>query len=101
MVTLLIIQRDERSGRRKLARLHHRAQLPKMAIKASGDIAIVRFPEPDLKTGKPRPVLLITKVPGRYDDWLVCMISTQLREAISSFDEIIDATQKDFQSSGL
>jgi len=72
-----------------------------MAIKAPGDIAIVRFPEPDLKTGKPRSVLLIAKVPGRYDDWLLCMISTQLREAISTFDELIDSTQKDFHASGL
>lgn len=47
-------------------------------MRKPGQVAIVRFPQVDLTLGKPRPVLLVASVPGGYDDWLVCMISTQL-----------------------
>jgi len=39
-------------------------------------------------------------MPG-YGDFLVCGISTQLRQAISGFDEIIADRDADFTSSGL
>ena len=64
-------------------------------------MAILRFPKADLALGKPRPILLIAPVPGPYEDWLVCMISTQLQHALQGFDEVIDQDQSDFQSSGL
>jgi mRNA interferase MazF len=72
-----------------------------MAVKAAGQIAIVRFPQTDLEAGKPRPVLLLAETPGSHNDWLVCMLSTQLRHAVSNFDEVIDSSQSDFQISGL
>jgi len=31
----------------------------------------------------------------------VCMISTQLQQALEGFDEVIDQSQSDFHSSGL
>ena len=37
-----------------------------------GQIVLFRFPQTDLKDGKPRPALVIRKVPGDYDDWLIC-----------------------------
>ncbi len=40
---------------------------------------------------KPRPVLLLRKMPG-YGDYLVCGISTQLRQAVAGFDEILTPT---------
>lgn len=64
-------------------------------------MAILRFPKADLALGKSRPVLLVAPVPGPYDDWLVCMISTQLQQALEGFDEVIDQSQSDFHSSGL
>lgn len=66
-----------------------------------GQVAILRFPKADLALGKPRPVLLVAPVPGPYGDWLVCMISTQLQQALEGFDEVIDQSQSDFHSSGL
>jgi mRNA interferase MazF len=72
-----------------------------MAIRAAGQIAIVRFPHTDLAAGKARPVLLLDKTPGGYDDWLVCMISSRVEQAIPDFDEVIDAVHSDFSSSGL
>ena len=66
-----------------------------------GQIALLRFPNTDLRPGKPRPVLLIAKTPSPYDDWLLAMISTQLNQAIPDYDEIIRPNAKDFGRSGL
>jgi mRNA interferase MazF len=70
-------------------------------VKRAGQIAILRLPNVDLAPGKPRPVLLLASVPGPYDDWLVCMISTQLRHEIAGFDESIDASSDDFELAGI
>lgn len=70
-------------------------------MRKAGQLAIVQFPTVGLGEGKPRPVLLIASLPGPYDDWLVSMLSTQLHQAVVEFDEIIDQTQSDFQTSGL
>lgn len=70
-------------------------------MRKAGKIAIARFPTVSLAQGKPRPVLLLAPLPGPYDDWLVCMISTQLQQTVPEFDEIIDTSDPDFPSSGL
>ena len=70
-------------------------------MRQAGQVAILRFPHVDLALGKPRPVLLITPVPGPYEDWLVCMISTQLQQAVERFDEVVSQDQPDFPISGL
>ncbi len=70
-------------------------------MKASGQIVLYRFPQTDLAEGKSRPALLIGKLPGPYDDWLICMISTQLRHYIQDFDEIVQVSDTDFSISGL
>lgn len=70
-------------------------------MKYSGQIVLFKFPQTDLTPGKPRPALLIGRFPGQYDDWLICMISTQLRHHIQDFDEIIQTGDSDFPLSGL
>lgn len=70
-------------------------------MRRPGQIALLRFPSTDLTPGKLRPVLLIAPTPGPYDDWLVCMISTQVRQALEGFDELIDQNAEDFHGSGL
>ena len=70
-------------------------------MRKGGQLAIVQFPTVTLGEGKPRPVLLIAPLPGPYDDWLVSMPSTQLQQAVAGFDEVIDQTQNDLQTSGL
>ena len=62
---------------------------------------LFRFPQADLTQGKLRPALLLGKLPGPYDDWLICMISSQTRHYIPGFDEIIQAGDPDFATSGL
>ncbi len=70
-------------------------------MKQAGQIVVFRFPQTDLEEGKLRPALLLGKLPGEYDDWLICMISSQTRQFITEFDEIIQDTDKDFGESGL
>jgi len=70
-------------------------------MKQAGQIAVYRFPQTDLEDGKLRPALLLGKLPGEYDDWLICMISSQTRHYIAEFDEIVQESDNDFAESGL
>ena len=66
-----------------------------------GRVVLFRFPYADQKEGKLRPALVIRQLPGDYEDWLICMILSQLSQEVSSFDEIISEEDIDFTSSGL
>ena len=70
-------------------------------MKKAGQIVIFRFPQTDLEEGKLRPALLLGKLPGEYDDWLICMISSQTRHYVEEFDELVDESDGDFTESGL
>lgn len=70
-------------------------------MKQAGQIVLFRFPQTDLVEGKLRPALLLGKIPGPYDDWLICMISSQTRHYIQGFDEIVQEDDPDFAVSGL
>ncbi len=65
-------------------------------MKKPGQIVLFRFPRTDLAEGKLRPALLIREAPGPYDDWLICMISSQLHQQIPGFDEVIEDGDSDF-----
>ena len=67
----------------------------------AGQIVLFRFPQTNLIQGKLRPALIIGKTPGPFDDWLVCMISTQTQNQVKGFDDIIADTDTDFPKSGL
>lgn len=43
----------------------------------------------------------MAKLPGEYDDWLICMISSQTRHYLAGFDELVRETDSDFVQSGL
>lgn len=68
---------------------------------AEGQIVLFRFPQTDQKGGKLRPALALRKLPGKFDDWLICMISSQLHQEIPDLDEITDLEAPDFQHTGL
>ena len=70
-------------------------------MKQAGQIILFRLPQTDFGEGKLRPALLLGKLPGRYDDWLICMISSQLHHEINNFDEVIKESDSDFTLSGL
>ena len=64
-------------------------------------IVLFRFPQTDQASGKLRPALVLRKLPGPYDDWLICMVSTQLSQRIDGLDELIGPEDQDFKDSGL
>ncbi len=66
-----------------------------------GQIILFKFPQTDLPSGKLRFALVIRKLPGRFDDWLICMISSQLSQLLEDFDVIVDGNDADFETSGL
>lgn len=70
-------------------------------MKTAGQVVVFRFPQTDLEEGKLRPGLLLGKLPGNYDDWLICMISSKTRQCVEGFDEIVQESDKDFSESGL
>ena len=64
-------------------------------------VVLFRFPQTNQATGKLRPALVIRNLPGRHDDWLICMISSQLSQEVQGFDELISEKDDDFILSGL
>ena len=70
-------------------------------MKKAGQVVVFRFPQTDLEEGKLRPALLLGKLPGEYDDWLICMVSSQTRQYIPGFDEMVQDSDEDFGESGL
>ena len=70
-------------------------------MKRPGQTVLFRFPHTDLSAGKLRPALLLRQVPGHHGDWLICMVSSQLRHLAPNFDELIGEDDSDFRKSGL
>jgi hypothetical protein len=68
---------------------------------AEGQVVLFRFSQTDQTEGKLRPALILRQLPGQYDDWLICMISSQLHQEIPDLDEIITPDDSDFKQSGL
>lgn len=58
------------------------------------------FPYTDLSGAKLRPVLTLRQSP-RFDDWLVCMVSSRIEQAEAGFDEVLRPADPDFATSGL
>ncbi len=66
-------------------------------MKRAGQVVLFRFPQADLEQGRLRPALLLGRLPGEYDDWLICMISSQIRHYQPGFDEIVCEDDDDSQ----
>ena len=54
-----------------------------------GQGVLFHFPQTDLQSGKLRPALVLRKLPDHHEDWLICMISSQMAQEIPGFDETI------------
>lgn len=63
------------------------------------DIILTPMLQADGQT-KNRPALILREMP-RFNDFLVCGVSSQLHQEIEDFDEIISAEDADFANSGL
>lgn len=70
-------------------------------MKRAGQIALTPFPFTNLSATKLRPVLMLKQASRRFDDWLVCMVSSQLQQAETGFDEILAPTDADFAITDL
>lgn len=70
-------------------------------MKQAGQVVIFKFPQTNLEYKKPRPALLVARLPGDYDDWLISMISSQTHQYIEGMDEVITPDSPDFKKSGL
>jgi mRNA interferase MazF len=68
---------------------------------SEGQIVLFKFPQTDQTIGKLRPALVLRRRPGQHNDWLICMISSNLDQKIPDFDEIISPNDLDFRESGL
>lgn len=66
-----------------------------------GQLVLLFFPQTDQAVGTLRPTLVLRRLPGPYDDWLVCMISSRLRHEVSGLDEIVREIDPDFADTGL
>ena len=64
-----------------------------------GDIILTPLPQADGQI-KNRPALVLREMPP-YGDALVCGISTQTRQHVAGFDELLIRQDNDFAASGL
>ena len=69
-----------------------------MALK-EGDIVLLSLPQSD-GVEKNRPVLLLRKLPP-FNDFLVCGISSQIKQEVTGFDYVINPESRSFQQTGL
>ena len=68
---------------------------------ARGDIVLAKFPFTDRQGAKLRPVLVLARVPGPHDDYLVLFISSQVRLAVAGVDVVLGPQHPAFARSGL
>lgn len=64
-----------------------------------GDVVLVAMPQADGSIKK-RPTIILREMPP-FQDMLICGVSSQLRQEVKDFDEIISPTDSDFTASGL
>lgn len=67
----------------------------------AGDIALITLPQLGGGQPKPRPALILARLPGPYQDVLVCGVSTQMHSLQPNWDELIQSGDADFPASGL
>jgi mRNA interferase MazF len=63
------------------------------------DVILVPLPQSD-GLRKPRPAIILKIVPP-FGDYLVCGVSSQLRQQVPQFDDLIMQSDADFGMSGL
>ncbi|TLD42091.1 MAG: hypothetical protein JETT_1659 [Candidatus Jettenia ecosi] len=68
---------------------------------SEGQIVLFKFPQTDKKEGKLCPALLLRELPGKFNDWLICMISSNIDQQIPVLDELVTPDASDFIQSGL
>jgi mRNA interferase MazF len=70
-------------------------------VPARGDVILARFPFTDGSGAKLRPVLVLARVPGVYEDYLALFVSSQVHLAVPDVDVIIGPGDPGFADAGL
>ena len=66
-----------------------------------GEVVLARFPFTDMSGARLRPFLVLAEIPGRYRDFIVLFISSQLSQATPGLDLVLDPSYSAFAGSGL
>ncbi len=66
-----------------------------------GDIILAEIPANTGRVAKLRPALVLATLPGPYQRWLLCGISTQLENIVQGWDELLDEDADWFGATGL
>ena len=66
-----------------------------------GDIVLAKFPFTNHEESKLRPVLILSKSPGEFDDYIVAFISSQIRHYVPEVDFLLEVSSGYFKDTGL
>ena len=66
-----------------------------------GDIVLIRLPQTGGGALKLRPALVLSLLPGPYQNALLCGVSTRLLNLEKDWDELIEPSDAEFANSGL
>jgi mRNA interferase MazF len=66
-----------------------------------GDVVLLPVPQLTGGSSKLRPALVLTLLPGPFQNVLICGISTQVHNLVNDWDELMLITDSDFARSGL
>jgi mRNA interferase MazF len=66
-----------------------------------GDVVLALMPEAGGRAPKLRPALLLASLPGPYQKFLLCGISTRAQNPLPNWDELLQPGHPDYGSSGL
>lgn len=66
-----------------------------------GDVVLIEMRSAGSRLQKLRPVLVISGLPGPWQEWLVAGISTGTRDLVPDWDELVDPTDPQFRATGL
>ena len=65
------------------------------------DIGLIALPQIGGGPAKLRPALLLSTLPGPYQNMLLCGISSHLHDIVADWDELLDASEQGFAATGL
>ena len=67
----------------------------------AGDVVLISLPQVAGGPPKLRPALVLSLLPGPFQNVLICGISTQVHNLVDDWDELVRTSDPDFARSGL
>ena len=66
-----------------------------------GEIVLIPLPQAGGRSTKLRPALVLSELPGPFQNLLICGVSTQVYPLVADWDELVKTSDPDFGNSGL